>query len=512
MVVEHDGETTLSSDIVVVSCGAANSAKLLLASANDRHPNGLANGSDQVGRNYMFHNSQAVLALSKEPNPTVFQKTLGVNDFYLKGKDVDYPLGNMQMIGKSAADMFKGEKPVETKLAPGSPCATSRATPSTSALDRGSAEPGQRVTLAEDGNVRLAYSPSNDTAAKGLFHQLVDARSSGDAPDHLFPRHAYLKTTIPVAGVAHQAGPVASVGSGDLRVGHELPRARGRQPLRRRHELLPEHRRREPRADGDGERPAGGRSPRDRLGVRDTVAVPDVEPIGEDRTERDEAGSGSSPVRDDEHLSLPVRPGHDRAQLPGGDAPDRLVPPRERGTPPFDPLLRDAARDQHRRRSRDRAGRSSSSAWIGPPTRATSGTCSARPSRSRDSRPSSWSPRSSARLAGGRLSKRVHLAHLGGLGAAGSAAFIMAANSWMQNPVGYVERGGRAELNNIWAVLTNPVFLWGYLHVLLAALVTGCIVMLACPAWHLRRDSQPELFRRTAGLSLACSSPCRSSS
>jgi len=89
------------------------------------------------------------------------------------------------------------------------------------------------------------------------------------------------------------------------------------------------------------------------------------------------------------------------------------------------------------------------------------------------------------------------------LGAAGSAAFIMAANSWMQNPVGYVERGGRAELNNIWAVLTNPVFLWGYLHVLLAALVTGCIVMLAVSAWHLRRDSQPELFRRTAGLSLA---------
>ena len=57
-------------DIVVVSCGAANSAKLLLMSANDKHPRGLANGSDQVGRNYMFHNSQAVLALSKEPNPT----------------------------------------------------------------------------------------------------------------------------------------------------------------------------------------------------------------------------------------------------------------------------------------------------------------------------------------------------------------------------------------------------------------------------------------------------------
>ena len=58
-------------DIVVVSCGAANTAKLLLMSANDKHPNGLANGSDQVGRNYMFHNSQAVLAISREPNPTI---------------------------------------------------------------------------------------------------------------------------------------------------------------------------------------------------------------------------------------------------------------------------------------------------------------------------------------------------------------------------------------------------------------------------------------------------------
>src|SRR4029450_1871927 len=104
----------------------------------------------------------------------------------------------------------------------------------------------------------------------------------------------------------------------------------------------------------------------------------------------------------------------------------------------------------------------------------------------------------------GRLPRGVHLATiwLVAIGAAGSAAFIMAANSWMQNPVGYVERGGRAELNHIWAVLTNPVFLWGSLHVLLAAVVTGSIVMLAVSAWHLRRDSQPELFRRTAGLSL----------
>jgi len=77
VVVERDGETErYAGDIVVVACGAAISAKLLLASASDKHPNGLANGSDQVGRNFMFHDSQAVLALSKDPNPTVFQKTL----------------------------------------------------------------------------------------------------------------------------------------------------------------------------------------------------------------------------------------------------------------------------------------------------------------------------------------------------------------------------------------------------------------------------------------------------
>ena len=118
--VERDGQReTFEGDLVVVSCGAANSAKLLLASATDEHPRGLANGSDQVGRNFMFHNSQAVLALSKEENPTIFQKTLGINDFYFSGgEDFEFPLGNIQMVGKSQAAMFRGEKPGETRFAP----------------------------------------------------------------------------------------------------------------------------------------------------------------------------------------------------------------------------------------------------------------------------------------------------------------------------------------------------------------------------------------------------------
>jgi choline dehydrogenase-like flavoprotein len=231
VMVDHDGaRETFSGDLVVVSCGAANSAKLLLASANDAHPNGLANSSDQVGRNYMFHNSQAVLALSKEPNPTVFQKTLGVNDFYFGGPDFDYPMGNIQMIGKSQADMFKGEKPLETKLALGfalRDVAGHAVDFWLSTEDLPVAE--NRVTLERDGNVKLSYSASNATAAGRLYHQLKSMLGHlGMHPDHLIPRHAYLKTDIPVAGVAHQAGtcrmgadPGASVLNSDCRA-HEL--------------------------------------------------------------------------------------------------------------------------------------------------------------------------------------------------------------------------------------------------------------------------------------------------
>jgi choline dehydrogenase-like flavoprotein len=209
VVVEHDGASeTFAGDVVVVSCGAANSARLLLASAGERHPDGLANGSGQVGRNYMFHNSQAVLALSHEPNPTVFQKTLGLNDFYFSGPGADYPLGNIQMVGKSSAPMYRGEKPLETKLAP------------TFTLDRVALHavdfwlstedlprPDNRVTLRGDGSVALSYTASNEVAKRALYEQLRSILGHlGMHHHHLIPRHAYLKNEIPVAGCAHQAG------------------------------------------------------------------------------------------------------------------------------------------------------------------------------------------------------------------------------------------------------------------------------------------------------------------
>src|SRR4051794_19410016 len=231
VVVGHNGSTErYSADIVVVACGAANTAALLLSSASDKHPNGLANGSDQVGRNYMFHASQAVLALSKDENPTVFQKTLGINDFYFGAKDFDFPLGNIQMVGKSSAEMYRGEKPLQTRLAP--EWSLDRVARhavdfwlSTEDLPR----PENRVTLTDDGSARLSYTPNNGEPKRRLLHELKDMlKHLGMHHDHLLPRNAYLKKEIPVAGCAHQAGtcrfgtdPASSVLDRDCRA-HEV--------------------------------------------------------------------------------------------------------------------------------------------------------------------------------------------------------------------------------------------------------------------------------------------------
>jgi cytochrome d ubiquinol oxidase subunit I len=105
-----------------------------------------------------------------------------------------------------------------------------------------------------------------------------------------------------------------------------------------------------------------------------------------------------------------------------------------------------------------------------------------------------------------RLSKRLHLMciWLVAGGSLLSAAFIMAANSWMQHPVGYTMNPTTHEpqLNNIWALFSNPVFLWGFTHVVLASLVTGALVMLSVSAWHLRKQQEVAVFHRAAKISL----------
>ncbi|MUG96448.1 dehydrogenase [Scytonema sp. UIC 10036] len=100
-----------SGDIVVVACGAVNSAALLLRSANDKHSNGLANSSHLVGRNYMAHKFAVALALTAKQNTTVYQKTLGINDFYWGEKDFPYPMGSIQLLGNLNKERIAADAP-----------------------------------------------------------------------------------------------------------------------------------------------------------------------------------------------------------------------------------------------------------------------------------------------------------------------------------------------------------------------------------------------------------------
>ena len=197
-----------TADIVVVSCGAANSAALLLRSASATHPEGLANGSGQVGRNYMFHNSQAVLALSITPNDTMFQKTLALNDFYFGMDGFPYPMGNIQMVGKTLGGMYRAEKPVLTALVP------HRALDDIAdhAVDfwlttEDLPDPNNRVTIDRDGRLTLSYTPNNQVPKQKLYDKLRSMLSQiGFQPHHLLTRNLYMESDIAVAGCAHQAG------------------------------------------------------------------------------------------------------------------------------------------------------------------------------------------------------------------------------------------------------------------------------------------------------------------
>ena len=230
VVANVDGEQhRYTGSIVVVSAGAVNSAKLLLSSANDKHPNGLANGSDQVGRNYVFHNSRAFFAISVHKNDTRFQRTLGLNDWYFGDDDFEYPMGNVQIIGKSSAQMYLGEGHI-AELASG----LTLTEMAEHAVDfRLSAEdlpvPENRVTLRSDGTPVLSYTQNNREPLDQLYSRVRKHLTHlGMHPHHLIPRDAYMKNDIPVAGCADQAGtvrfgtnPATSVLDSDCRA-HEV--------------------------------------------------------------------------------------------------------------------------------------------------------------------------------------------------------------------------------------------------------------------------------------------------
>jgi choline dehydrogenase-like flavoprotein len=207
VVVRRNGELeNYSADIVVISAGAINSAALLLRSANDKHPNGLANSSNVVGRHYMGHTNSVLFAISRHPNPTVFQKTMALNDFYFASKEWDYPMGHISFVGKFDANMFAAGAP------PFAPHLTLDIVAKHS-LDfwltsEDLPDPNNRVSLDREGRIVLSYTPNNLEGHKRLYAKLKNLVRQADCDDHIIPLNAFVGDRIPLAGVAHQNGTI----------------------------------------------------------------------------------------------------------------------------------------------------------------------------------------------------------------------------------------------------------------------------------------------------------------
>jgi choline dehydrogenase-like flavoprotein len=197
-----------TADLVVVACGALSSALLLLRSASARHPDGLANGSGQVGRNYMRHNQSVLMAILKQKNTTVFQKTLGLSDYYFGAPDWDYPLGLIQMCATAHGEQVRGEE-VPHWLNDWLP-----ETPFDLIADHAfdfwlSSEdlprPDNRIYYDGD-RVVLDVHETNMEAHHRLRAKLKEIMTREGAAPYLLERKLYFGKDIPIGGTAHQAG------------------------------------------------------------------------------------------------------------------------------------------------------------------------------------------------------------------------------------------------------------------------------------------------------------------
>jgi choline dehydrogenase-like flavoprotein len=205
--VTRSGEEEIySADIVVVACGALSSALLLLRSANEKHPNGLANGSGQVGRNYMRHNQSILMALMREPNETVFQKTLAVSDYYFGADDWDFPLGLIQMCATSHAAQIAARRCRMAGMAAEN-AVRGNGPPFDGflALQRGLPRAENRIFYDGD-RVVLDVTEGNMEAHHRLKKKLEMILGAAGAHPVLLERSLYLGKGIPIGGTAHQAG------------------------------------------------------------------------------------------------------------------------------------------------------------------------------------------------------------------------------------------------------------------------------------------------------------------
>lgn len=202
--VESDGrQATFRADTVILAGGAVNSAALLLRSAGVRHPDGLANGSGQVGRNFMKHNALAMLAISREANLDVFQKTIGVNDFYWGEPGYEHPMGHIQLLGRMSPEMMAVEAP------PITPGFTLEAIASHSV---GWWLTGEDLPFAdnrvhvENDRIVLEYHERNTDGFNRLAKRWQESLRSAECGDSFIPCSLHLRKKIPLAAVGHQCG------------------------------------------------------------------------------------------------------------------------------------------------------------------------------------------------------------------------------------------------------------------------------------------------------------------
>ncbi len=232
---------TYSAGLFCLCAGAINSAVVLLASASDKHPHGLANSSDQVGRNFMFHQADALLAISTERNEDSYTKTWGTNDFYFKDSDPSYPypLGQVQPVGSFHFEMMKSDAP---PLTPGfvletmkhhavpwwlttedlpdpnnrvtlhnaTPLSVENAQPGLSGAhpsgDTGHTNESERVSDQAPRRIQLSYTRNNVESFERLKDRWVDILKRAGQAATSVPLHAYFKKRIPLEGVGHQNG------------------------------------------------------------------------------------------------------------------------------------------------------------------------------------------------------------------------------------------------------------------------------------------------------------------
>jgi choline dehydrogenase-like flavoprotein len=199
-----DEKIIFRADTVIVACGAVNSAALLLRSASEKHPNGLANSSDQVGRNLMLHHNGCLVAFTKKKNDCVFQKSLGIADFYHHADDSKFPLGEIQLMGRNDYDtiVWLGEK-----IAPGKTYAELKEMTIDFWLTAEDLpHPENRVTLKPDRSIRVTYTPTNYPAYEKLKDKLKETFVKLGELDPDYKDTQWAGYDLDITGMSHQNG------------------------------------------------------------------------------------------------------------------------------------------------------------------------------------------------------------------------------------------------------------------------------------------------------------------